>query len=48
MPNMVPKTPAFLPTNKEALGYYLQAWSFYYELAQCNKRTPIVKVTDQV
>ena len=39
---MVPKsTPAFLPANREALGHYFQDFSFYYQLAQCNNRTPI-------
>ena len=42
MSKMVSKTtPAFLPANREALGHYFKDCSFYYKLAQCNKRTPI-------
>ena len=38
----IPKTtPAFLPANTEAFGHYFQDCSFYYQLTQCNKRTPI-------
>ena len=34
-------TPAFLLLMEKQLGHYFQVWSPYYQVAQCNQKTPI-------
>ena len=44
--NMALKVPRyFYLLMKKPLGCYFQVWSLYYQLAQCNKKTPIPAYT---
>ena len=40
--NMAPKLPGyFYVLMEKPFGHYFQGWSPYYQVAQCNQKTPI-------